>query len=210
MTSRHAMITILLNEPDTYYREGLTTLLGELFLSEYGQEVCVLNTMSPESVWKSQVIITSIYQGEFYICKPELRYRNTGIIIGLTSPVFDTRQDIPSCFRDIIFIPRKSTRMRMYSDIVDTWNKKNEHHHYPPDYSCSACRHRMMSRQEHSVAQEILNSNTVNNIAHKLQISPKSVYTHKYSIMKKYKVTTNKDLITLLNRLREKGYFNEI
>ncbi|WP_310826844.1 helix-turn-helix domain-containing protein [Pseudenterobacter timonensis] len=198
------MINILINEPDRYYRNGLIYLLHDLFLNEYNLEVNFNNKFSHHNIWNAHVILLSLIQGEAFTCKPELKFRNRGIIIGLTDSFSKFHREIPLCYRDIVLIPRQSTQDHIYSTIVQAWNKNNQAFHYPPGYSCADCPHKMLTVQQYTIALELLEGKSVGSIATKLNISEKTIYNHKYHIMKKFNINNNKDFSSFLDYISKR------
>ncbi|ENE1421910.1 response regulator transcription factor [Salmonella enterica] len=201
------MINILINEPDTFYREGLVHILRELFLSEYGEEIAILSEFSPACIWKADVIILSLCQGEAYTCKQEFKFRNRGVVIGLTNSCARQTQILPSCYRDMVHISRRSARECLYDTVVQTWNERRHYPHYPPDYTCYKCKQRSLSEREYFIAEELLAGKTVTGIARDLNISEKAVYAHKYALMRKYNLSGTWELFIFLSHLNRRGFF---
>lgn len=174
-------------------------LLRNLFLTEYGEESYFLPEMSTECIWNAGVIITKLFSGESLTCKPEFRYRNRGIVIGLIDSVHKSFGRRLLCYRDMVFISRHSSIEHIYSNVVQAWNQRRQSAHYPPDYSCSNCRPEHASPRELAIAFELMSSTSVAETARKLHISEKTVYAHKYSLMKKFQISNKKEFCNLLN-----------
>jgi len=202
------MINILINEPDNFYREGLALLLQELFLTEYGEEISLLQDMSPACIWNADVIILSLCQGESYTCKQEFRYRNRGIVIGLADTGSNRFRNFPSCYQDMVPVARASTSKHFYAAVVQAWNKRRRDSHYPPLYSCYNCNRQSLSRREYFIAGELLAGKSVADIARQLNLTDKSVYAQKYNLMKKYDLANSGELFTFLSHLNRKGFFD--
>ncbi|WP_432651914.1 LuxR C-terminal-related transcriptional regulator [Klebsiella aerogenes] len=102
----------------------------------------------------------------------------------------------------MMFISRQSSIEHIYSNIVQAWNQRRQR---APDYSCHNCRAEQASPRELAIAFELMRCPSVAAVARKLHISEKTVYAHKYSLMKKFHLINKKDFCNLLTYLRMRG-----
>lgn len=195
------MINVLINESDKYYLSGMMYLLRNIFSHEYNENVNFHYEMSPNNIWNANIILIKILKGEEKTCKPEFKLRNQGVIIGLIDYDSQYNYTMPSCYRDIIFISRKSSFKKMHSIIIKAWNKNHQLSHYPRKYSCVNCTHVQMSQRENSIAHELMSGQSAHKIAKEYNISEKTVYAHKYTIMRKFNIENTKDFISFLRYL---------
>lgn len=195
------MINILMDVPNQYYRDGMNHLLADLFLHEYGEDINLNNAFTHYNIWNADLIIFSIRRGEAYTCKNEFRYRNRGIMIALTNSDPASFQRKPLCYRDMVQVSCKTSPELMYSEIVKAWNKNKSLSHYPQTYSCTGCPCVWLTTQQALLAREWIAGTPARKIALKLKMGLKTVYTHKYLMMKKFNLDNNKDLFILLDYL---------
>lgn len=196
------MINILINESDNYYFEGMSSLLRNLFFNNFNRKVIVKKEMTLDNIWNADLIFLPLLKGEVHTCKPELRYRKHAIIIGLIDYDSNRRQKTPLCYRDIILLNRKSSPKKMCSEINFAWNNKMNFSYYLPKSSCVDCQHKVLSERENIIAQNLMAGVSTHIIARKLNISEKTVYAHTYIMMKKFNISSKKDLFSLLIHLR--------
>lgn len=192
------MINILINEADQYYWDGLSYLIRELFLIEYGERVNISCSLTPASIWNADLIFISLCGGEALTCKKEFKYRNRGAIVGLTDNAVDKYKNIPLRYQDIILISRQASQESLYSKIVWLWNEKKEASHYPHNFLCSKCTYKKFSPQEKAIALEMIAGASPAKIAVTLNITPRKVYSHKFAMKRKFNIKNNKDLLMLL------------
>ena len=100
------MLKILINDPDLLFRRGMKYFLSDFFCKRFNRHVEFITDYTSENIADADVIILSLCNGERYICLPELRARQKGIIIGLVDEEDDSRIS-PSCFADIVYILRR-------------------------------------------------------------------------------------------------------
>lgn len=198
------MIKILINESDKYFEDGIMHLLRGMFLYEYGQEVEFLKEFSPYNICNANVILLSLLRGEASTCKKEFRGRTRGVVIGLTDTDAKLYEKTPLCYRDMVFISRRSTRKNMYSGIFKAWGNKNESAHVLPDVLCADCPHVQLSEREYIIAVAMMSGMSTNGIAHKLNVSEKTVYAHKYSMMRKFNIDNKRDLFDFLTYISQR------
>lgn len=173
-------------------------MFREIFASEYNEGIEITFDVTPESIWKSQVIIVSLFRGEEFICKNEYKYRNKGVIIGLTDSVPVSSQKIPLCYRDILLIQRRTSFEMIYSQFVQAWNKRHSASHYPHQFSCRNCCHKNLSSWESNIAKEMLAGRSPKDIAKKYDIPQQKINSCTYSLKKKFNVESNKEMLSLM------------
>lgn len=126
-----------------------------------------------------------------------------GIVIGLVDDELRFSA-LPSCFQDIIFLPRRASLDRISGVLFIawfttqlpgyTWNKK----------TCFDCQHKGLSRQQIRILVNFYRGLSVVQTAQALEMSEKTVFTHKYMMMQKFNLRSDYELIVLLRRLMEK------
>ena len=129
--------------------------------------------------------------------------RQKGIVIGLVDDELRFSA-LPSCFQDIIFLPRRASLDRISGVLFIawfttqlpgyTWNKK----------TCFDCQHKGLSRQQIRILVNFYRGLSVVQTAQALEMSEKKVFAHKYMMMQKFNLRSDYELIVLLRRLMEK------
>lgn len=197
------MLNILIQETDLFFQAGLQYFFEDFFKHNFHRAITFNPGLTHENVSQADIIVLSLCQGETLTCFPELLARQKGIVIGLVDD--DLRfSALPSCFEDIIFLPRRAS-LDLISGVLFiawfrtqlpgyTWNKKR----------CFDCQHKGLSRQQVRIMVNFYRGLSVVQTAHALEMSEKTVFTHKYMMMQKFNLRSDYELIVLLRKLIEK------
>ena len=150
------------------------------------------------------MIILSLCNGERYICLPELRARQKGIIIGLVDEEDDSRIS-PSCFADIVYILRREPLSEITRKLTFAWQKWIEIQEFQGYKSCFGCKHVSLSLTQLEIITGLNKGYSFQEVAINMNITYKTVTTHKYLIMRKFCLRNDYDLFRFLGRLNQKS-----
>lgn len=198
------MIKIIIDESDNFYRHGMQTLLGKVFQDKCDQHISVTCEMEPQSIAIADVIVIRLSPGEISVCHPLLHTRKkNSLIIGIYEgdykPHFD---DLPLCFNNIIFINRTEAVSIIKKKIFHAWEGCRTQSILPHQWKCHDCKHKTLSPQQINVATHYYRGARAEQIAGIMNISVKTVFTHKRMIMGKFDVHSDYELFTLLNVMK--------
>ncbi|MGK1180710.1 helix-turn-helix transcriptional regulator [Klebsiella pneumoniae] len=193
------MVNIVIKEPDTLFQRGLTFLFSDFF-SQHNTKVDFNFNFTSESVKVADVIVLALCPGECFICCPELQERKKGIVIGVVDD--DTRVTaLPSCFQDIIFTSRQDSVTRLRTALHGAWLRLQQTNTRQSSMSCCDCQPTRLSPQQIRIMTCLYEGMSVMQIADELMISEKTVYAHKYMVMRKFNLRNDYELMLLLNKL---------
>ena len=198
-----ARLTILIQETDLFFQAGLQYFFEDFFAHNFHCAIRFCIDLTHDNVSQADVIVLALCQGETLTCFPELQARQKGIILGL---VDDERHfpALPSCYQDIIFLPRRASLDRISGVLYLAWSRTQL-----PGYSwnkktCFECQHKFLSPQQIRVMVSFHKGLSVTQTASLLKMSDKTVYAHKYLIMQKFNLRSDYELIVLLRKLMKK------
>ncbi|MCU6159180.1 LuxR C-terminal-related transcriptional regulator [Enterobacter bugandensis] len=198
------MLNILIKESDLLFQYGLQVFLTDLFQRGFREEVQFSSHFNHQGVSVADIVVLSLCVGEVFTCIPELQSRKKGIVIGLVDD--ESREAMtPSCFEDIILISRRASISKIREIIYFAWYKTQLPGYRWNKNACLDCHHKKLSPQQVRIMASFYKGLSVMEIAHELNISDKTVFTHKYMLMQKFDLRTDYELIMLLNRLAEKN-----
>lgn len=197
------MLNIVIHETDMFFQAGLYSFFEEFFTRNFQHHINVHEELTHESVSQADIIVVSLCQGETLTCFPELRARNKGIVIGLVDHAVSVPA-LPSCFQDIIFIARSASVDQISETLFIAWYKTQLPGYHWDKRSCGECQHKILSPQQIRIMVNFYRGLSVTQVADELQISDKTVFTHKYMMMQKFNLCSDYELVTLLKRLVEK------
>ncbi|PSS47272.1 hypothetical protein C6560_17130 [Enterobacter sp. FS01] len=195
------MIKVLIETPDQFFKQGLQAIVRDLFMDDYNEEVVFYSDLSPENVWKANLIFISLLKGERHTCKKELKFRNKGCLFGMIDFGLDKNTENPLCYAGIDYFHRKATLEEIREEIAYVWNRKKSISQYPRNYSCRNCNHRKLSCYEKMIATEMVAGSSPKMIAEKYNVTTKKIYAHTYTMRKKFTIQNNAELIMLLNKI---------
>lgn len=198
------MLNILIKESDLLFQYGLQVFLADLFQRGFREEVQFSSHFTHDGVSVADIVVLSLCVGEVFTCIPELQSRKKGIVIGLVDD--ECREaTTPSCFEDIILISRRASVLKIREIIYFAWYKTQLPGYRWNKNICLDCHHKKLSPQQIRIMASFYKGLSVMEIAHELNISDKTVFSHKYMLMQKFDLRNDYELIVLLNRLAEKN-----
>lgn len=197
------MLNILIQESDLFFQAGLQNFLENFFKQNFNRVITFNLDLTHENVSQADIIVLSLCQGETLTCFPELLARKKGIVIGFVDDELRFSAS-PSCFQDIIFLSRRASLDRINGELFLAWFRTQLPGYKWTKRSCFDCQHKGLSRQQIRIMVNFYRGLSVVQIAHALEMSEKTVFTHKYMMMQKFNLRSDYELIVLLRRLMEK------
>lgn len=198
------MINILIKEDDFLYHHSIRLFIVDFFKSEYSKSVQFLKHYNADNISRAEIIVYSMCKGECHTCFPELKRAQKCALIGITETVAPSSWFLPSCIQQTFFVSRSASLYLFKRVFRQAWSAYSAPVN-PVAASCIGCKHKTLSRRELSIAAGIFRGESVNNIARRMMLTPKTVYSHKYSVMHKFNLSSERELLELLNRLLEKS-----
>ncbi|VAL06799.1 helix-turn-helix transcriptional regulator [Enterobacter kobei] len=198
------MLKILINDPDLMFRRGMKYFLSDFFCKRFDRHVEFTTDYTSDNIATADVIILSLYKGERYICLPELRARQKGIIIGLVDEEDDSRIS-PSCFADIVYILRREPLREITRKLNVAWQTWIEIQEFQGYKSCLGCKHVSLSLTQLEIITSLNEGYSFQEVATKMNITYKTVTVHKYLIMRKFSLRNDYDLFRFFGRLSQKS-----
>ncbi|MGR5945116.1 helix-turn-helix transcriptional regulator [Enterobacter sp. C4G1] len=196
------MINVLIKDEDVLYRYGLEAIIARAFVREFIQPPIIKYHYTPENIREADIIVLSLHTGGHFHCAPELSMRKKGIVIGLVDDRARASALTP-CIDDILVLPRKITCDRFSQILYFAWKKEQLLGTQISALSCQTCPHKALSGKQHQIMNALYKGKTVVEIADELHISDKTVYNHKYAVMKKFNLRSDFELVLFLNKLHQ-------
>ena len=197
------MLNIAINEPDGLFHYGFTRLLADFFAQKGGREIRIDAHSSPAGILLADMLVLSLAPGECFTCFTPSRASRKGVAIGIVDACPDA-DALPSCFEDMLFISRRASLAQMRQTLEKAWARHLLHDVYRRPSSCVDCRHRGLTPQQMRVMDELHKGLSIADTAQRLGIGIKTVFSHKYAVMEKYRLRSDYELTLFLNRMVEK------
>lgn len=197
------MINILLKDFAGLYRYGLTCFFSEFFYQEFGDKTRFSFDATPDNVMRSDVIVLSLCQGESRICLPELQVKRQGVLLGIVDD--ESRVSTTSaCLQSMVYISRSASLSELRQRTGNAWRKKTLPEGYLPDASCDQCQTKTITPQQARIMVCLYKGMSAAQISQCLNVGYKTVFNHKYLLMKAFGLRSDFELLALLNRLAGK------
>ena len=197
------MINILIKDDNALYLWSLQCLLAEIFSQEYQKKVILTQGVNRGTVSRADMIIIGMCQGELFTCHPELYSRTKGVIVALMDKKLVNTIPLPECLSDVVYIERKAPLELIRSQIIQAWAGNSAEQGRGRNINCIRCRHRVLSAQQVRIMAGFYQGKGVTQIAHELNVSDKTVFSHKYLMMSKFDLASDYELVKLLGKLHE-------
>lgn len=198
------MLNILIQETDQFFHYGLQRFFMEFFWRNFKRHIHFGVELSHDNVSAADIVVITLCQGETLTCFPELQSRQKGIVIGLVEDSLRFSA-LPSCFQDIIFIPRSASLDHLSQVLFIAWHSTQSPGYTWNKISCFECQYKTLSPQQIRIMGNFYRGLSVVQIARVLKMSDKTVFTHKYMMMQKFNLRSDFELMALIRKMVEKN-----
>lgn len=197
------MIKILINIPDVFFAYGIKERLRIFFhnagvdvLFEFG-EVGSLN-FSPD------LSIHHFARGEIFTCPGVMNCNHGHITIGLIEQEFVV-SDLPNCLKNIIPVDYNLSLQGLDNIlkriVLPKLHAKFTNVHFA-NVGCYNCRHVKLTAQQMKILKYLTAGKSMREISQLMDVSIKTLYSHKYIILRKYGLKSLGDIISLMRKIK--------
>ncbi|MEM6162498.1 LuxR C-terminal-related transcriptional regulator [Erwinia sp. P6884] len=189
-------------DDDYYFRLGISEIIGETLISCIDIEFS--SGFDSETLKNADVILISVSRWRIFMCQPAYRFRKKGsvllVFVDRTESIIS--EQLPVCYQSLTVIDRTASLKIVREKMVNAWKsaRAEQSKTYKPT-DCIRCSYARMSLVQLRVISYLKNGHTVRQTAESLGLSVKTVYAHKYNVMKKYDLKGDYDFHSLLNNL---------
>lgn len=199
-------MNIIIKCEDSFYKQGLFALLGDIFHKERKQQTLIFADYQPDTIMTADIIISVLRPGEQYICHPELYTAKPGLMIGLIKKGHrPARGELPDCLNQMILVAKDVTVEQM-KKVVKHYGLFMQHGQVAGlKRSCAFCPHRTFTARQHRMIHLLLSGLNSQQIGEKMNIGHKTVLAHRNALMNKFRLRSDCDLVQFLAALKEKN-----
>lgn len=184
-----------------FFRMGISKIIEAALLSDASVEF--LPADEAESLCQADFILINYAQWRLYMCQPAYRDRKPGsILIIFVDEVKDiVTEHLPLCYRSLIIISRSDTVRDISDKILHFWliNQQSARGFLPSD--CAYCHFARITVVQLQVLSFLKKGYSVRQTAKRLNLSAKTIYAHKYNVMRKFALSGDKDFNDFINDL---------
>jgi DNA-binding NarL/FixJ family response regulator len=199
------MINTIINDENKLYSHGMKIVVEHLFHSMFRKNTLFHSKLDNSTVVDADIIIMSLNTGDKYVCHPILRQcKKNALIIGLYERTDNLSvKRLPHCLDNMVFIHRSASIESIKKTIANHWAKRSAVEKCLR--SCKSCNYSRFSSQQIIVVERYFRGEPMQQIASDLNLSSKTVFSHKRVLMKKFDLHTDYELVNFLARVNLGG-----
>ncbi|HFP6288367.1 TPA: helix-turn-helix transcriptional regulator [Klebsiella pneumoniae] len=199
------MITFLLNIKNQYYHLAVTNIVQDLMNETNNLNYTIENQWDIDSLAKADIIFMDMVAGEWYLCNRMFQQakENFKLIIIQDDKFIMNSKKLPNCLQSASFMPPhtsvsyyKEEIGKLLEDLRILENKKINKNLY----RCIGCRCKSLTEAQKKVIYAFNVGLSPREIGSALQISHKTVYAHKKSIMNRFKLKSRYEFSCFVQR----------
>lgn len=207
-------VKIICTDDNYYFRLGISKIIEEALLSHVNVEF--LSGFDSESLQKANFILINVSQWRLFMCQPAYRHRRPGSVILVFVNHIDSiiSGQLPDCYQSLVLLTRSDSVRKVREKITAAWliTNNEETATFMPS-NCERCNYARISLIQLQVMSFLKRGYSVSQTAKRLDLSIKTIYAHKYNVMRKFDLKGNRDFYSFLKDLSlvelYKGVVNE-
>lgn len=181
--------------------------LQDLVSQEYGKKINFIYTMEENDIAHANIIVLMLCPGERYTCRPELKNWSHGLLILFSQVPSKDAGWVPDCFEHSVMLCLDDSL-----ESISTMIKKMLSLALIPlqnfAVNCQLCRARNISQQQRKIVDGLLCGFSTEQIACQMNLAPKTVYAHKYLLMRRFELRSVHELMAFYKSQRDKFPLN--
>ncbi|RTY58251.1 LuxR family transcriptional regulator [Pantoea sp. YU22] len=195
-------IKVICTDENYYFRLGISKIIEEALL--LGGSVAFLPGFDSENLRKADIILVSVSQWRLFMCQPAYRFRKPGsILLVFVNHIENIISDqLPVCYQSLTLISRSDAVRSIRDKITKAWliaRDQKTNAFAPTD--CMRCNYARISLIQLQVMSFLKSGCSVNQTAKSLGLSVKTIYAHKYNVMRKFDLKGDCDFYSFLSDL---------
>ncbi|MGK3143618.1 helix-turn-helix transcriptional regulator [Pantoea sp. C2G6] len=192
---------VVCTSEDYFFRLGISKIIEEALSVD--TKVKFLSGFDSYSLRQADIILVNVSQWRLYMCQPAYRDRKPGsIILAFADSVDDIIMgQLPVCYRSLIVISRTDSIYSISRKITRSWLENQENVTGFLASDCLRCEFAHITVVQLQVLSFLKKGYSVGQTAKRLNLSVKTVYAHKYNVMKKFALSGDKEFNAFINDL---------
>lgn len=203
-------LNVFCTDGNYYFKLGISKMIEGALLSDVN--VKFLTGSINDSLPKADLILINFSQWRLYMCHPAYRNRKPGsaIIVFVDNRDEIITSQLPVCYQSLIVFSRKDS-VRVISERITEVLLTTEGRargYLPSD--CLNCNFAHITVVQLQVLSFLKKGYGVGQAAKRLDLSSKTIYAHKYNIMKKFALKGDKEFNAFINDLSLLELYNGV
>ncbi|HEJ6662757.1 TPA: hypothetical protein SME21_003100 [Klebsiella oxytoca] len=208
------MIRITMDIKDNFYKLGLESILDDILTTEFNKQMSYSHGLFFSNINSADITILSLCNGEVQLCQPFLANLNHGLLIVLTDTNTPKTNNLPLCCRNITYINTSNTIEEVKNILTSKIKYYLENGKEERFCISKSCNFWYVNYRQKSFLYNLIAHEKPLKIAKELTVSPREIYSKKRSLMNRFGIKTDCELVSLMNRFifwmniyQEKSYY---
>ncbi|SFO52120.1 regulatory protein, luxR family [Candidatus Pantoea varia] len=192
---------VVCTDENYFFRLGISKIIEEALLSD--AKVNFLSGFDSHSLKQADFILINVSQWRLYMCQPAYRDRKPGSIIMVFVDEYEdvVLKQLPVCYRSLVVISRSDSVSILSEKLTRFWLTTQDRvmGFLPSD--CLRCDFARITVVQLQVLSFLKKGYSVRQTAKRLNLSAKTIYAHKYNVMKKFALRGDMEFNAFINDL---------
>lgn len=192
---------VVCTDDNYFFRIGISKIIEEALLAD--AKVNFLSGFDSHSLKQADFILINVSQWRLYMCQPAYRDRKPGSIIMVFVDEYEDviLKQLPVCYRALIVISRSDSVRALSEKLTRFWLTTQDRvlGFLPSD--CLRCNFARITVVQLQVLSFLKKGYSVRQTAKRLNLSAKTIYAHKYNVMKKFALRGDMEFNAFINDL---------
>lgn len=192
---------VVCTDGNYFFRLGISKVIEEALLSD--AKVSFLSGFDNHSLRLADFILINVSQWRLYMCQPAYRDRKPGSIIMVFVDEYEDilLKQLPVCYRSLLVISRSDSVGTLSEKLTRFWLSAQDRIQGFLPSDCLHCDYARITVVQLQVLSFLKKGYNVRQTAKRLNLSAKTVYAHKYNVMKKFALQRDRDFNAFINDL---------
>ncbi len=192
-------VNVVCTDDNYFFRLGISKVIEEALLSD--AEVKFLSGFDSHNLRQADFILINVSQWRLYMCQPAYRERKPGSIILVFTDDFGEKikNPLPFCYQSLLVVSKRDSVRLITEKITKAWlNTQGRVMGYLPS-DCLRCEFARITVVQLQVLSFLKKGYSVIQTAKRLDLSVKTIYAHKYNVMRKFALKGDKEFNAFIN-----------
>lgn len=184
-----------------FFRLGISKIIEETLLSD--AKVNFISGFDSHNLKQADFILINASQWRLYMCQPAYRERKPGSIIMVFVDEHENilLKQLPVCYRSLVVISRADSVHTLSEKLTRLWlTTQNRVLGFMPS-DCLHCDFARITMIQLQVLSFFKKGYSVRQTAKQLNLSEKTIYAHKYNVMRKFALRGELEFNAFINDL---------
>jgi len=203
-------LKVICTDKNYFFRLGISKIIEEALICD--AKVNFLSGFDSRSLGQADFILINVSQWRLYMCQPAYQDRKPGSIIMVFVDEFEDviLGQLPVCYRSLNIISRLDSVRTISEMVTRSWlTMQDKVQGFMPS-DCLHCDFARITVIQLQVLSFLKKGYSVSQTAKRLDLSAKTIYAHKYNVMRKFALRGDRDFNAFINDLSLLELYNGV